>query len=503
MKILIIYPDMITPDPAWHGYFYEGVAMLAASARAAGHECELLHVYQPLPDEEVLAWVEKHRDGDNTLLAFSATTNQFPHVKRWAPLLKEKTGLMTLCGGMHPTLSSDDAINTPGIDMTCCGDGEGPLAELATRLQNGAGPEGVHGIWYKDANGEVVKQQLADNTDVDKAPHPYWEIYPHYEKLEVIREHIGILMGSRGCAYNCAYCCNLALIKNSKGRGKYLRFKEVPTFIREINDYRAKYPKTQGFFFEDDIFGVWKKWLREFVPAYKKEVGLPFGCNMRPNLVDQEMVDLLAGAGCKRVHMAIEAGSDEVRNKILNRRLSRETLLTTFKMFKDAGIQCQSYNIVGSPHETASQILETVKINAEIDPEFIQHSIFYPYEGTPLYDLVHKEGLVARDRDVTDYFADTVLEQDCINRDQVVMFQQHFKELVKHYQRMDRWPAMMRSLGTKLTDKFLVATYAPTVMSTATKVRGMFKRKPKADTNGHADNNGSGSPEEKELQVVC
>jgi len=65
--------------------------------------------------------------------------------------------------------------------------------------------------------GEVVRQQLANNTDVDTAEQPDWEIYPHYDKLEVIREHIGILMGSRGCAYNCAYCCNLALIKQSKG----------------------------------------------------------------------------------------------------------------------------------------------------------------------------------------------------------------------------------------------------------------------------------------------
>ncbi len=503
MKILFIYPDMITPDPAWHGYYYEGLAMLSATAKAAGHETELLHVYQPIGDQEILDWVEEHRDGDNTLLAFSATTNQFHHVKGWAKLLKEQTGLPTIVGGMHPTLSAEDAIKAEGVDMICCGDGEDALAELATRIENGGGPEGVRGIWFKKDDGDWERQPLAPNVDVDKAPMPDWAIYPHYDKLEVIREHIGILMGSRGCAYNCAYCCNLALIKQSKGRGKYLRFKEIPTFIEEAKDYLARYPETQGFFFEDDIFGVWKKWLREFVPAYKKEIGRPFGCNMRPNLVDQEMVDLLKDAGCVRVHMAIEAGSDEVRNKILNRKLSRETLLETFGMFKEAGIQCQSYNIVGSPHETASQILETVKINAEIDPEFIQHSIFYPYEGTPLYDLVHEEGLVRPDAEVTDYFADTVLQQDCINRDQVVMFQRHFKGLVKHYQRLEKWPTPFRKVGTKLTDSFLVWTLAPKIVGAASKVKGLFKRDPAKSNGKPPEEPNVEKPQQEELQVMC
>lgn len=479
MKILFIYPDMITPDPDWRGYFYEGLAMLSSAAKAAGHRTELLHVFQPVGDGQVLEWVNQHREGNNTLLAFSATTNQFHHVKRWAPLLKRGTGLPTIVGGMHPTLSAEDAIKADGIDMICCGDGEGPLAALATRLENGASPKGVEGIWYHDDNGEVVRQALAPNTNIDTAAMPDWGIFPHYEKLEVIRQNIGILMGSRGCPYNCAYCCNLALIKQSKGRGKYLRFKDVPVFIHEIQEYRRRYPKTEGFFFEDDIFGVWRKWLKEFVPAYIEHVNLPFGCNMRPNLVDQEMVDLLKQAGCRRVHMAIEAGSEEVRNRILNRNLSRETLVTTFKMFKDAGIQCQSYNIIGSPHETAAQILETIKINAEIAPDWIQHSIFYPYEGTPLYDLVHKEGLVSKTRVVTDYFADTVLEQDCIDREQVIMFQRHFKTLVKYYQRLERLPKPLRKVGTRLTDSLLTMRRAPGLVGAAATVRGWFKR------NGH------------------
>jgi radical SAM superfamily enzyme YgiQ (UPF0313 family) len=311
----------------------------------------------------------------------------------------------------------------------------------------------------------VQSTESAPLADLNALPPPDWEIYSNYRELMVIREQVGIHMGSRGCPYDCAYCCNIALIEDAKGRGKFVRFKDVPRFIGELKLYLQRYPDIQGFFFEDDIFGVSKRWLKEFGPVYKAEIGKPFGCNMRPNLVDDWMVDSLAGMGCQRVHMAIEAGNEGVRNAILNRRLSNAKLVEAFLKFKRRGIQVMSYNIVGSPHETPEAVLETIKINAEISPDFIQHSIFYPYEGTPLFDLVNRENLWAKNRTVTDYFADTALEQDSISRDHVLMFQRNFKELVKLYQRFEKLPGPARGLAVKASDRFLVWKGAPRLMS--------------------------------------
>lgn len=466
MKILFIYPDMVSPDPSWSGYYYEGIATLSAAAKAAGHDCELLHVHHDLPEEDIVSWIRVNQaETGKTLIAFSATTNQYPYVRRWAPALKQHFDFPTLVGGMHPTLSAEDAIATPGIDMICKGDGEVPLALLATALDEGRTPQDVPGIWWRDSKGEVQKGPPAPLANLNEQPRPDWEIYHHFSRLMVIREQVGILMGSRGCPYDCAYCCNIALIETSKDQGKFVRFKDVPRFIEEILEYQARHPQIQGFFFEDDIFGVSKRWLKEFAPLYKERVGKPFGCNMRPNLVDDWMVDTLASAGCVRVHMAIEAGNEEIRNAILNRRLSNEKLVESFLKFKRKGIQVMSYNIVGSPHETPAAVLDTIKLNAEIDPDFIQHSIFYPYEGTPLYDLVTKEGLWAKDREVTDYFRDTALEQASITRDQVLMFQEHFKVLVKHYKRLERLPGGARRLAERATDRFLVWSAAPRLMS--------------------------------------
>ena len=475
MKILLIYPDMVNESPDWTGYYYEGVAVLSSAAKAAGHKVRLLHVYEPLDDEAILAFVRENRE-EQTLVAFSSTTNQFPYVEKWSKLIKQETGLPTLVGGMHPTLSPDDAISKPGVDMICKGDGEVPLVQLANALEKGDSPDGIDGIWYKDAEGQVVQQMMAPLADINSIPAPDFEIFENYRNLMVIKENIGIHMGSRGCPYDCAYCCNRALIDMSKGRGKYMRYRDVTSFVDELVEYREKYPVTWAFFFEDDIFGVNKRWLKDFVPQYKERVGLPYGCNMRPNLADQWMVDMLAESGCIRVHMAIESGNEEIRNKILNRKLSDDKLVESFRIFQRAGIQVMSYNIVGSPHETPLAVLDTIKINAEIDPDHIQNSIFFPYEGTPLYDLVRDQKLADLDREVTDYFADTVLEQDSISRDQVLMFQKNFKPLVKHYKRLRSWPAPIERVATSASDRFLTWGGAPKVMRAMEKMASVFER---------------------------
>jgi radical SAM superfamily enzyme YgiQ (UPF0313 family) len=513
MKILLIYPDMVNKEADWTGYYYEGVAVLASSAKAAGHSVRLLHVWELISDDEVVAWIEDNRE-EHTLVAFSATTNQFPYVRRWAKRIKEDTGLPTLVGGMHPTLSPEDAIATDGIDMICKGDGEKPLVALAEALANGRGPDGIDGIWYKDAKGEVVRQMMAPLADINAVPPPDFEIFENYRQLMVIKEGVGIHMGSRGCPYDCAYCCNRALIDMSKGRGKYMRFRDVPAFVEELVEYKQRYPETWAFFFEDDIFGVSKRWLKEFVPLYKEKVGLPYGCNMRPNLVDQWMVDQLADSGCIRVHMAIESGNEEIRNRILNRHLEHEKLVESFAKFQRAGVQVMSYNIVGSPHETPEAVLDTIKINAEINPDHIQHSIFFPYEGTPLFDLVHDEKLVSSEREVTDYFADTALEQDSIRRDQVLMFQQNFKPLVRHYQRLRGLPRPLGSLATAATDRFLTWGGAPRVMKALTPLGvALGKIMPQKGTevpphgpngtNGTNGKNGAGTRTSRNVDIAC
>ena len=52
--------------------------------------------------------------------------------------------------------------------------------------------------------------------------------------------------------------------------------------------------------------------------------------------------------------------------------------------------------MVGIPGETRERFRKTIALNQRIEPDLIQHTIFYPYRGTALGDLAHKEGYVVR-----------------------------------------------------------------------------------------------------------
>lgn len=462
MKVVFVYPDLIICEPWWKGYYFEGLACLSAVLRRAGHDTALVHVPQPLEDEELVAKVGSAIGGEKkALIGFSATTNQFHYVKRWAPLLKKEFGFPAICGGIHPTLEPARTIQAAGLDFICLGDGEQPIVDLANAIESGGDTTSIKGTWAKVADGSVRRNVLGPLADLDTLPDPHQELYPNYRELYLVKDNIGILMGSRGCPYDCSYCCNRALMDMAKGRGKYMRFKKPERFVEEIERYLERYPKTWGFFFEDDIFGVKLTWLREWAPLYKKRIGKPFGCNMRPNLVEPDLVKVLTDAGCIRVQMAIESGNDDVRNKILNRRLSNDRLKEAFGMFKDAGVTVVSYNMVGSPDETPMNVLETIKLNAEIDPGLVQHSITYPYAGTALYDLCVQDDLIRPEEEVTDYFKDSALKLPTMSRGQILFFQKHFKDFIRLYQKVWRLPKPLRDRVEKAADYLLTRPGAP------------------------------------------
>ena len=476
MRILFIYPDLITRNPSWQGYYYEGIAILSAVARQAGHETELLHVWQEVEPDDVVRWVQERSVPGATLVAFSATVGQFPYIRRWAPAIKEATGFPVLVGGVHATISAESVIATPGIDMICRGDGEAPLVELAARLETGRDPDGVPGIWYHDAEGRVVSQEMGPLTDLATLPPPDWDVFPTLEDVEWFRDGVGVHNGSRGCPYDCSFCSARTLMDATKGLGNYTRFKPVRQFVAELKVLREKHPNLWAFAFEDDIFGMKRPWLEEFAELYPREVGLPYGCNVRPNLVTPELIDLYVRSGCKQVHVGIDAGNDVIRNEILNRKLSRESIVTAFRLFHEAGIEARSYNIVGNPHETPEAILDTIKLNSEIAPKMVQSTIFFPYEGTRLHDLVVEEGTLARE--VTCYFKDTSLEQESIRRDQVLMFNENFQFLVRHYQRLRRLPRPLRRAAEGLSDRFLVSRSAPRTLAMLDRLRGAWGGRP-------------------------
>ena len=217
---------------------------------------------------------------------------------------------------------------------------------------------------------------------MDSLPYPDYEIF-EYENLEEGQVHkILVTQASRGCVYNCTYCCNPLLRSLYRNKAKFLRHYSVDRLLGEIEWGLKKYPFSKEVRFYDDTLTQDKNWFREFVVKYKKRITLPYSCNERVENVDRETASRLKDSGCTAVDLGIESGSQFIREKYMNRRMSNEKILETFSILRSRGITVNSFNILGMVGENPQTILKTVKLNALARPNIVFNAYFYPFKGT-------------------------------------------------------------------------------------------------------------------------
>ena len=117
----------------------------------------------------------------------------------------------------------------------------------------------------------------------------------------------------------------------------------------------------------DDLFSINKNWLEEFLPRYKREIGLPFMANIRSNVTNQEYFQKLADAGCKYVLMSVESGNDYIRNEVMKRGISRQKMFDSFEWANKAGVQTNANTIIGLRFETPEMIEDSIQ-TIKVDP---------------------------------------------------------------------------------------------------------------------------------------
>ena len=200
-------------------------------------------------------------------------------------------------------------------------------------------------------------------------------------------------IASRGCPHHCSYCFNHLYNKIYQGKGKIIRFRSPDNVIEEVARVKKKYP-LELVVFHDSSFLFNAEWLKEFCAKFKKEIGLPFNCNARPDHVTEEKVASLKEGGCFSVVWAAEAGNDRIRNDILKRGLSKETMRNAGRLLQKYGINYEIQNIVGIPGESLRECVETLDFNIECRPGYASTSLLYPYPGTEIHEIAVRMGLL-------------------------------------------------------------------------------------------------------------
>ncbi|MBE9531847.1 MAG: B12-binding domain-containing radical SAM protein [Proteobacteria bacterium] len=376
MKILFIIKDIEYIDPM-------GIMLLSALAKEDGHTTELC----VLAEGKLSEIIESFKPD---IAAFSAKTGEHKYYIAANDAVKKiDKNIYTVIGGPHVTFFPDIIIKHP-FDAICVGEGDDAWPELLSAVEAGTPVEDIPNIvTKKNYTTDMASVIRPRKRDLDTLPHLDRDLV--YRSTRLGRFPMRSFMAGRGCPYKCTYCFNHIYNKLYKGKGKlYSRF-SVDRLCAELKELKDTYP-TQYIKFYDDIF-VMKddEWLDEFAEKYPREVGLPFHCLMRANLVTEPLLLKLKKAGLKSISMSIESGNAHIRDVLLKRNMSEEVMLDAFKLCKKHNIPTFSNTIFAIPGSSIKEDIEGLDLNIKAKVTFGEFPVFFPYPKTELgeYSIEH------------------------------------------------------------------------------------------------------------------
>jgi len=396
---------------------YLGVMYISALLKKHGHVVEMF-----IPGTKEGKCIDAIAVFNPDIIGFPCTTGAHHWALKFADKMKKKVRGKIIFGGAHATYFPE-VINEPQVDIICRGEGEYTVLELADKTDRGEDLSDTLNCWIKTGKGIVKNEQRPLLENLDELPFPDRELYT--KKYPFLKRSQKAFIGGRGCPFDCTFCFNHALIKLYKGMGKAVRYRSIDNLIAEIKEVKKRY-NIKTVYMQDDTFILNKKWVAEFAEKYRNEIGLPFVCLIRADLADEDMIKSLSYAGCKNVFFGVEAGSEDLRNSLLKKKVTDEEIVSVAKMLRENGIKFRTYNMLGLPGETMEDAFNTVRINAEIGTDYPWCALFQPFPGTELAEYAKEKGLIDENADTTNpsFFKDSVIKSE--HKNELVNLQKLF-----------------------------------------------------------------------------
>ncbi len=325
----------------------------------------------------------------------AATIMTPSHIKMFEILreLKKRFDKPVIVGGAHTTFYPD-AVDWKVVDAICIGDGEYAMLDYAKAVRDAQQVTGIQNLWVKQ-DDRIVRNSLRPIVPLADLPFPDFSLY--YDKYPQLRsDGLKRFLVAKGCPFNCSFCFNMLLKEMYAQKGEYVRFKHPEQIIKEVEYVRDNYGLKWAQF-ECDTINLNRKWLKSFLDLYTAKIRIPFLCNIRIDLMDDELAQDMKKAGCDRVDFGLEHGNEKLRREILNRNMNNEQILAGAKALRTNKLRFHTTNIIGLCGETIENALETVDLNRRIGVEHASFSVLQLFPNTMIYKYARQNGYLSRD----------------------------------------------------------------------------------------------------------
>ena len=312
------------------------------------------------------------------LVGISTTTATCREAYQIAGLLRTND-IPVVIGGIHASFMPEEALQF--ADFVVRGEAEESFLPLVRAIEAGRQPVGIPGVSYWH-NGEAVHNPgLNERINMDTLPIPDITLLDRSESLRSVP-----VMTSRGCPYNCTFCCVTQMF------GRRYRFRCTESILEELSRYPGKH-----IFFCDDNFTAnpqhSKELMREMISRDSIKIK-SWGAQVRAeSAFDDELIDLMRRSGCTMVYIGFESVNPETL-KGYNKQQTVEEIRSAISRFHDYGIRIHGMFVLGGDADTAETIKETADFAIEAHIDTVQFMILTPMAGTPYYKKMEEEGRI-------------------------------------------------------------------------------------------------------------
>jgi radical SAM superfamily enzyme YgiQ (UPF0313 family) len=383
--------------------FYQtpyGLFALGAQAIRAGHSVKVLNLsaFAWTRVEEVLAALDADVYG---MSCWTANRRGVALVARKIRALRPDAPIVI--GGPHATpLASEMLAHHPEIDLVTLGESDATFLEIIDRVAAKEPLVGIAGTAYR-AGGKVEigpKRAAIHELDSLASPQDYFDTH--------------ILMTSRGCPWSCTFCG----AETTWGRG--FRGNSVAYTLDAIEKVLSRLP-VKMLQIKDDTFTTNKKRVLELCRGIRaRKLQFFWSCDTRVDLLSEELLREMRLAGCQRLSLGVESGSQRILDAI-DKKITVAEIIESTVLAKSLGIKVRYFMMLGNRGETRESFEETLAFLRRAQPHEYIFSCLSVYPGTRDFHDAEAAGWLDRNQYFTGDFQELKTPFDASEEDTALM----------------------------------------------------------------------------------
>jgi anaerobic magnesium-protoporphyrin IX monomethyl ester cyclase len=386
--VALVYPYFRERDPVQKLFPPLGILHLASQLRERGVPVRIFDCTFRTPGEVVEEIVAANPSVIAGYVMVTMTANAFALVRELRTRLPDT---LFVAGGPLPTVYPHRFSGS--FDIVFRGEADLTFARFChDYLAAGCGPSQVSGlplatypgIYRNGPGGTAIVPPIHHPKHVlDALPLPDRRSIDNGRYQAFWQEIAGCkptsIMVTRGCPFTCDFCSKPVW-------GNLFRKPSLDRVFREVEDIASL--GYDRLWIADDSFTLDLGYLRAFCrELIRRDLPLTWTCLSRVDRLEAKTAALMRQAGCVRVYLGLESGSDATL-RLMGKRTTVADGVRAVRIFREAGIESAGFFMVGYPGESVESIEQTLSHALTLDLSEVSINVPYPLPGSPLFNRV-------------------------------------------------------------------------------------------------------------------